>query len=159
MKYARQQATAAILTLALLAQACGGGFAQDLRTALSLAPALIDSLVQAGVIKPEQRATYIRDFEDLAAGAAILKEGLDNCAKADTLCRLGVVEHFQHLFWDVQRRGHFGTSPKLQNIEAILRGIIDAARVYYGAGTGRTVVTESDIKTRIEALKIAMKAK
>lgn len=152
---------ALILAIVLLSQlACGGGnFASQLRTVLNLAPALIDSLVTAGVIKSEQRTTYVQDFEDLAEAAATLKEGLDGCT--DNPCKLDAVDRFQVRFFDIERRGHFKVSPKLQNVETILKAIIATARAYYSTpkstnAPAATIDREAQLKAQIEQLKAAM---
>lgn len=155
--------TASIIILALLLTSCGGGFAQQLRVTLSLAPPLIDSLIAAHVIPASARVTYITDFTDLANGALSLKENLDACG--DKPCKLGAVDIFQQVFFDVQRRGHLGSVAKLHNVEVIIKGIIDAARIFYGAppttsGISSTAPSQQDsearIKSQLKDLKLAM---
>lgn len=151
---------AIVLVIALLAQACGGGFAGNLRSVLAASGPLLDSLVTSGAIKPEQRAGLIKDFEDLAQGAAVLKENLDSCT--DKPCRLDAVDKYQALAFGVFNRGHFGGVAKLHNVEMIVRGIIDAAKVYYAPQVvrrdGTTVEqTDTQVKAGIERLRLAMK--
>lgn len=151
---------AAILLVALMAQACGGGFATNLRSVLAASEPLIDSLVTSGVIPAAARDTYIRDFEDLAQGATLLKENLDSCT--DKPCRLDAVDKYQVLFWDVLRRGHFSKIDKLRNIQVIITAIIEAAKAYYAPAVVRrdgTVEpqTDKEIREGIEKLREAMK--
>ena len=150
----RRASIAILLCLSLIATACGGGFASNLRAVLAASTPMIDALP----ISPSLKSGLVVDFKDLAQGAANLKDDLDACSTK--ACKLDGVNRFQRLFWDVQRRGHFGSHPKLEKIELILRGIIDTARAYYGAVQRRGVVspaeTEKSLKAQIEALKREM---
>jgi hypothetical protein len=101
------------------------------------------------------------DFSDLAAGAANLSDDLKACGQTKP-CKLTAIDRFQLRFFDVERRGHFKLSPKLQNVQTIIAGIISSARIYYGgaASAGNApsrVVTEADLKSQLEELKTAMR--
>lgn len=155
--------TALVLVIAMFAACGGGGFAQSLRLTLALSPPLIDSLIASGVIPASARATYITDFTDLANGALSLKENLDACGGRS--CKLGAVDIFAQVFFDVQRRGHLGSVAKLHNVEVIIKGIIESARIFYGAppttsGIPSTASSQQDnealIKSQLKDLKLAM---
>lgn len=154
MKRLKLLTVAPLLTIALLLQACGGSFAQQLRVILAASTPLIDSLNLG-----DKRAAVIADFSELAGGAATLKESLDACA--DKPCKLNAVDAYERLFESVEAHGNFGSHQKLQDIERILRGIVEAARVYYGSSTlsrGATVSGES-LDAQLRELKAAMKVK
>jgi len=156
----RYSIASSILIFALLVQGCGGNsFATNLRVILQSSGPLIQSLPIADKLK----SGLIVDFQDLGNGAAILADELKACqGKA---CKLDAVNRFQRLFWDVQRRGHFGQHPKLEQIEAILKGIIDSARIFFGApNTQRREIAspqeaEKELRNQIKQLEKAMQTK
>ncbi len=108
----------------------------------------------------------IADFADLASGAATLSSDLKSCT--DKPCKLNAIARFEQRFWDVERRGHFKLSPKLENIENILGGIIESAKIYYGApvksaaraggGPLPQANPARELTDKINELKAAMKA-
>lgn len=152
---AKRLLTAPVLALTIIIQACGaGGFASQLRLILAASGPLINSLP---IGDPQKRALIV-DFQDLGQGAAILADDLKAC-QSDKPCKLNAVDRFAQRFLDVHRRGHFGSHEKLKNVELILRGIIQAARIYYGGGSQGEVasVTEDDLKAKLKELKVAMK--
>ncbi len=87
--------------------------------------------------------------------------------RAVSSIRLNAISKYEQRFWDVERRGHFKLSPKLQNIEAILDGIIESAKIYYGAPVksaaraGGGPVPQAnparELQDKINELKAAMK--
>jgi len=154
----RYPALALTLVLSLFLAACGAKFAQELRIVLAASGPLIQSLPLSDTIKNG----LVVDFTDLASGAANLKVSLDACG--DKPCKLNAVDTYERLFESVSARGHFGSHEKLQNIQRILRGIIESARVYYGAppqfsiAAGTPTPTKS-ISDQIKELKAVMEVK
>lgn len=156
MKTHRSIITVPIMIAVLFVQACGNNFATELRIILAASGPLIQSLPLPAAVKNG----LITDFTDLASGAATFSDDLRACA-ASKPCKLGAVEKYEAVFERVIARGRFGTSPKLQTIEGIARGIIASAKIYYGgrtasmAGTTQTV-TEADMKAQMASLRKAM---
>lgn len=158
MRYWKRSTVALTLSLSLFLAACGGsGFANQLRVILTLAPPLIDSLVASGAIPSGARSTYIKDFSDLADGAISLKENLDACK--DKPCKLGAVDIYQQVFFDVQARGHLGNVEKLRKVQVIVAGIIASARIFYGGSNitrGATTAPAKSIDEQLDDLKREM---
>lgn len=176
----RKSILAFLLTLTLGLSACGPGFATQLRLAISLSVPLIDSLVDTGAINPNLRAGLITDFSDIAADVATMASSFDDCHGSKP-CKLLAVDVLATDFNAISLRGcstasgcHFGAHQRLVNINRIIRGIIDAAHIYYG-GTGPAIpadkaairsvstakpLTQSEAKAAMERglkeLKIAM---
>lgn len=156
MKQLRLLSLAPLLVAALLLQACGGNFAQQLRVILAASSPLIQSLPLSDTIKNG----LVVDFTDLASGAANLKVTLDNCA--DKPCKLSAVDAYERLFEAVSARGHFGSHERLQTIQRILRGIIESARIYYGASPTMSAATVGEqppaksLDSQLKELKAAM---
>lgn len=143
--------------LAILIQtACGGGWPTLLRTALVASPAFIGSLNLG-----DRREAVINDFTEIGGDVADFADDLNACNK-DKPCSLEAVNKFQTKFWDVLRHGNFKLRPKLERIQDLITGIIDAAKIFFGerqnvtAGSSARVVTEEDLKARISDLKLAM---
>lgn len=155
MNTRRTLSTALILCIVL--SACGSfNFANELKVVLAASTPLIDSLNLG-----DKRAALIQDFADLADGAADLADDLKTCAK-DKPCSLTAIDKFTIRFWDVERRGHFKLSPKLEKIQTILAAIIASAKIYFAPpAAGRQVgnVSEASIRAQIAELKIAMSGK
>jgi len=146
-----------ILAALLLIQSCGAAdYASQLRLILAGATPLINSLPLG-----DKKQAVIQDFADLASGASDLSVDLKACT--DKPCKLNAVDRFQIRFFDIERRGHFKLSPKLQNIEGILQGIIQAAKIYYGPQTATASVgaanPEKVLSDRIAQLKAEMRVK
>lgn len=145
---------ALMLVVVLLLQGCGASFAQQLRIILAASSPLIQSLPLSDTIKNG----LVVDFSDLASGAANLKVTLDSCT--DKPCKLNAVDTYERLFESIEARGHLGSHEKLQNIERILRGIIESARIYYGgsatASRGATAGASKSLDDQIKELKAAM---
>jgi hypothetical protein len=149
-----------LISFSLFTQACGGSFAGQLRVILAASGPLISSLP----LSPSIKSGLIVDFSDLANGAATLKQDIDACP--DKSCKLNAVEKFEGLFETVESRGHFGSHQRLQQVESILRAIIQSAKIYYGGSSGAGVkrgaqvpesaATEQTLKARIDELKKAM---
>lgn len=141
-----------IFTLAL-ALSCGGlNFASQLRVILASAGPLIESLNLG-----PKRVAVVTDFTDLGNGAATLADAIKACT--DKPCKLNAVGAFESTFETVSARGNLGSVPKLQRIQSIIRGIISAARIYYGgavATAASNAGTEADIKARLAELKREM---
>lgn len=156
----RKTLAAFVLAVSLVFQAglcSGGSFATSLRLTLAASGPLLDSLVASGAISANIRAGLITDFSDLANGAATLKEDLDQCADSKP-CKLDAVEKFHNLFTAISARGRFGAHARIQQISIIVRGIISAARIYYGGSplpgegvTGGPLPSQSEAKKMIEA--------
>lgn len=158
----RKFAPFALITVLVFQIACGG-FAAELRLALAASGPLLDSLVSSGAINANMRAGLITDFSDLAQGAATLKSDLDACAGVKP-CKLTAVEKFETLFEQIEARGHFGVHARIRQVEIILRGIISAARIYYGGtplAMGGPAMSRSEageqLKAKIKELKAAMR--
>jgi len=151
----RSTALIAILVLA----SCGAAdYASQLRVILAASTPLINSLNLG-----DKKQAVIQDFADLASGANDLSTDLKACGQAKP-CKIAAIERYEHRFWDIERRGHFKLSPKLQNIQSILGGIINAAKVYYGpqtaiAGPVAAANPEKVLSDRIAALKAEMQVK
>jgi hypothetical protein len=156
MRVTMKSTYALILSICILSQvACGGGFAGSLRTILAASGPLIESLNLG-----DKKAAVIKDFTDLADGAASLKENLDACN--DKLCKLGAVEVYQQVFADVGLRGHLGSVEKLRKIQTIIAGIIASARIFYGGGgesAASAPVSEQSIDVQLKALKREMEVR
>ena len=150
----RSTALIAILVLA----SCGAAdYASQLRVILAASTPLINSLNLG-----DKKQAVIQDFADLASGANDLSTDLKACT--DKPCKITAIERYEHRFWDIERRGHFKRSPKLQNIQSILGGIINAAKVFYGpqtaiAGPVAAANPEKVLSDRIAALKAEMQVK
>ena len=150
--------TTALIAFLVLVSCGASDFASQLRVILAASDPLIESLNLG-----DKKAAVVQDFADLAQGAATLSDDLKACA--DKPCKLNAVDRFQIRFFDIQRRGHFKLSPKLQNIEGILQGIIAAAKVYYGpqrpavatAGPVPAPNPEKQLNDRLAELKAAMR--
>lgn len=146
-----------IVIFAILTQACGSqNFALDLRLALAASGPLIQSLPISQALKDGD----IADFTDLASGALTLADDLKVCASARP-CELSAVSKYEVTFESVLNRGHLVKSgPKVAQVLAILRGIIEAAKIYFGAPSNARMaskpVTEKSIKAQIATLKTAM---
>ena len=81
-------------------------------------------------------------------------------------CKLDAVGKFQIRFFDIERRGHFKLSPKLENVQSILAGVIEAAKLYYGAapkqprtaaGPVPAANPANELKAKLDELKAAMR--
>ena len=150
----------ALIAILVLANCGAADYASQLRLILAGSTPLINSLPLG-----DKKQAVITDFSDLASGAADLSLDLKACA-ADKPCKITAIERFEHRFWDVERRGHFKLSPKLENVQSILEGIIQAAKVYYGqkqpqtatAGPAPAPNPEKVLSDRLNELKAAMKA-
>lgn len=156
--------TAPLLAVVLFLQACGGGFASQLRLYLAASGPLVQSLP----LSDSAKRGVIADFTELAGSAAAMADGIKKCG-AEKLCKLNEVEVFQTVFSRVEARGNFGSHEKLQTVQRIVSGIIASARIYYGGAprggiasaesidpASRTV-TEADLKAQLEELKAAMR--
>ena len=133
-----------VLIYAIILSGCGAGnFANDLRVVLAASTPLIDSLNLG-----DKRAALIQDFADLAGAAANLADDLKACGK-DRVCSLNAIDKFAVRFWDIERRGHFKLSPKLEKVQGILAAIIQSAKLYFAPpAAGRQVgkpVTEKSL--------------
>lgn len=149
---------ASLITLLLLLACGSSGFAGTLRGLLAASPVFFDSL-QLG----DKRAAVVADFTDLSNDAMTLGDDLKACAD-DKPCKVNAIDRFKVRFWDVLRRGHFKLSPKLERVERAITGVIEAAKIYYGARSksGAEAVqarddkqTVADLKTALEELKAA----
>lgn len=149
-----------LIAILVLANCGASDFASQLRIIVAASGPLINSLNLG-----DKKAAVIQDFADIASGAADLSTDLKACAQ-DKPCKIAAIERFEHRFWDIQRRGHFKLSPKLQNVESILQSVIAAAKVYYGGGktpqaAARGPVSSanpaSDLKQKLDELRAAMK--
>jgi hypothetical protein len=154
----RRSAHSLALTAILVLANCGGfNAASQLRLYLSASGPLISSLPLSDSLK----SGLVVDFTDLASGAATMAEEFKACG-SDKPCKLNAVDKFQVRFFGVERRGHFGSHAKLQTVKDIIAGIISSARIYYGArqnvtaGGSPRVVTEADLKAKLDELKAAM---
>lgn len=151
--------TSALIAVLILANCGASDFASQLRLILAASTPLINSLNLG-----DKKQAVITDFADLASGAADLSVNLKACA-SDKPCKITAIERFEHRFWDIERRGHFKLSPKLENIQNILQGIIDAAKVYYGAPSKQPSVAgpvpaanpANELNQKLAELKTAMK--
>lgn len=155
----RALCTIPLITILMLANCGASDFASQLRVILAASGPLINSLPLG-----DKKQAVITDFADLASGAATLSGDLKSCT--DKPCKLNAISTFEQRFWDVERRGHFKLSPKLQNIEAILDGIIESAKIYYGApvksaarasGPVPQANPARELTDKINELKAAMK--
>jgi len=148
----------ALITILVLANCGASDFASQLRLILAASTPLINSLNLG-----DKKQAVIQDFSDLAQGAATLSTDLKACDTSKP-CKVEAISRFEVRFFDIERRGHFKLSPKLQNVENILRGIIEAAKVYYGVAprSSRTVGGPAanpakELSDRLAELKAAMK--
>lgn len=159
MKPSRSIVATSLLTVIFLSQvACGSNFATELRIILAASGPLIQSLPLPANIK----TGLISDFTELGGAGATFADDLKTCATSKP-CKLNAVSKFELVFERVIARGRFGTSPKLQTIEGIIKGIIASARIFYGGGTTVSMdgipqppVTEKTMKKQVELLKAAM---
>lgn len=148
---------APVLAICIFLQGCGGGsFATQLRVILAASGPLIESLNLGS-----NKQAVVRDFTDLASGAATLSDDLKACGDSKP-CKLDAVTVYERTVDTVIARGHFGLSPKLQTIQGIVRGIIASAKIFFGQrqsiarGGSARVVTEQELKTQINELRAAM---
>lgn len=152
-----------ILAALMLIQSCGASsFASQLRLILAASGPLIESLNLG-----DKKDAVIQDFSDLASGAADLSDALKACETKP--CKLDAVSKYEVKFWDILRRGHFKLSPKLEQVQEVLAGIISAAKIYYGAidkkssraaGSGPALEPNAanELNAKLKELKEAMQA-
>lgn len=145
-----------IIFLLIFANCGGFNFSTSLRAVLAASGPLIESLNLG-----DKKTAVVADFADLASAAGTLGDEIKACT--DKPCQLNAVDRFQTRFWDIERRGHFKLSPKLEKVQEVLAGLIASARIFYGAkppavrGSSGRVVTEGDLKAQLDELKVAMK--
>lgn len=150
----RTTLTALVLSYAILTTACASNFATDLRLALTIGDAFIPSLH----LGPKATAVE-HDFVVLGGGAATMADSFSTCA-GNKVCDLAAVKVFDGAFEQVVASGDFGLNPKLQTVEDLVRGIINAAEVYYGAKpvAGVHTAMQADPLTTIKMNTAALKA-
>lgn len=148
----RTTLTALVLSYAILTTACASNFATDLRLALAVSAPFIESLNLGN-----RRAAIVADFTELGTDAATMAESLNACA-GNKGCELNAVGAFEASFEIVANRD-FNSVPKLSQVESLVRGILAAARIYYGARPAAGIRTASqvdplkDIKAKTAQLK------
>jgi len=160
MKRQASIGTIALTAILVLANCGASSFATQLRVILSASTPLIESLNLG-----DKKAAVIADFADLASGAATLSDDLKACT--DKPCKITAIERYEVRFWDIQRRGHFKLSPKLQNVENIVAGIIQSAKLYYGvpikasrsSGPVPAANPAKELSDKLSELKTAMRVK
>jgi hypothetical protein len=105
-------------------------FSQELRTIVALSGPLVESLPISG-----NKQLLLNDFTAIANSAATFKEGLDACGQATNAaaCRVSEVETLTTSVNTVLNQGRFGQHERLQQIQQVIQGVINAARIYYGA--------------------------
>lgn len=134
--------------------------AKSIGTTLAFYPALIDSLVASGAIKPELKETYLKDFKDLLGASGTLAGSIAGCI--DKLCYLAATDAFQSVFFDVVNRGNLGKVEKLARVQSVLGSIIAVARILFGeSGSSRSIASpeeaEKDLKRLIKELEAEVK--
>src|SRR5438477_765 len=113
------------LISALTFQGCGNpNFGRDLRLALAVSAPFIESLNLGS-----KKAKIIADFAELGSDAATFSDALSVC-KGVKSCELAAVESLESKVEPVLNRD-FGINPTLQRIEAIVRGVISGAKIYF----------------------------
>lgn len=154
--------TFALTAILVLANCGASDFASQLRLILAASGPLINSLNLG-----DKKAAVVQDFTDLGQGAATLADDLKAC-EASKPCKVEAISRFEQRFVEIEKRGHFNLSPKLQNIEDILSGVIQSAKIYYGspaprtsraAGSGPVPAANpaNELKAKLDELKAALK--
>lgn len=141
------------LIYTLVISGCGASnFATDLRLALAVSAPFIESLQLGG-----RKATVVAAFTELGSDAATMADIIKGCA-GNKGCELGAVQVFEGAFEAIANRD-FQNIPKLAQVESLIRGILAAAKIYYGARppAGMHPNAQSDplkeIKTKTAQLK------
>lgn len=152
MKTLRRTTAALILSWALMVQGCdASNFTTDLRLALAVSAPFIESLNLGG-----RKATIVADFTELGTDAATMADSINACA-GKKACELAAVQVFEGSFESVANRD-FKDVPKLQTVESLVRGILEAAKIYYGSKTQKVTRGTVDPLTTIKQKTAQLKA-
>ncbi len=151
--------TTAIILAAILSQACGAqSFAKSLRIVLAGSAPALSRLVAHGTITESFRLQLVADLNEEAGYVQELANCLD--AATDKPAKLVCVQTLETQTRPVLER-HFRQNDNVSMIADDIEAVIQVAIIFYGggalrgvkAGGAERVVTEADIKARIEILK------
>jgi hypothetical protein len=128
-----------ILCAALFTQGCFN-VGRDVRIALALSPVVLDALVQSGAINVGVSNQLASDFTELGNDSLTLETAIKACK--DKPCKLAAVEAFAERVESVFARGRTN-NPKIEKIFAIMRDIVTAAKIYYGASQSAPTIAKA----------------
>lgn len=152
MKTLKNISAVFVIVFALALQGCGASnFATDLRLALAVSSPFIESLNLGG-----RRAAIVADFTELGTDAATMADSINACA-GKKQCELSAVQVFEGSFESVANRD-FQNIPELQTVESLVRGILEAAKIYYGSKTAAVTAHTVDPLTTIRQKTAQLKA-